>query len=647
MNAELQALSWVLDEIRRGQAGLPPSVCMPPDLSAKAFLGLISRNRLAPFMNLRLALENSDVHWEQVQKSLMAAYQANLVRGLHAMATSCELMNRLSDQGVRCLMLRGPVMGGGLFEDIGARTFGDVDLLIPSAQKRVALEVGMGLGYKLYPGWLSAAFIEKFHLHWRLHHHEHHVPCELHWALDHRYKLQTVDYDAIFRDAVVCTAQGFRWEQPSPLHLFIVSCMHLNKHHRFSLADVGRVDFVERLARRGELRRWVDVMAMQACSAERQDMGQVLQLAGEWGGELDVRVVMSGLNRLCHYDAQADRHVVQVPCAEHSDTMGRLGFRNVCLRDVGRFILPGREWFARSGKPSSWICRARHALQAVGHLAMDAISAAGMLLFQRPLRGVVAGAFLCTAATLSAHEFGDDIGDNAATAKPLILNSNTVGRIEIDIDQDWFSFTASNSLKEYVITVSTGTLWNSTAGMVGPDGRGALGTTDSVASTASQVSWIHLGPPATYFVRVGGFSQFTTGTYSVVVSERSFLDQDADGMPDAWEQSTMGSAGQSPTADFDHDGVDNLHEFLAGTNPSDSNSCLRIEAFAADTTRSGVAWSAAPYRTYDVEVCTNLAAGGWARLGTVTNLQAMDTVLFDDANAGLSSVRFYRIKCLY
>ena len=200
-----------------------------------------------------------------------------------------------------------------------------------------------------------------------------------------------------------------------------------------------------------------------------------------------------------------------------------------------------------------------------------------------------------------------------------------------------------------VVTVTTGTLWNSTAGLAAPDGSVMLAGTDSVASATSQVSWIHIGPPATYYIQVGGFAQFTTGTYSLVVSETNFVDNDQDGMPDAWEIAYFGSTSQPPSGvsgDYDHDGSSNIQEFLAGTNPTNANSRLRVTGFAATNMFSSLTWAAAPYRYYNVEVCTNLTEGGWDYLGTVTNLNALGSLRFDDPAVPRPPLRFYRVRCL-
>jgi hypothetical protein len=114
-------------------------------------------------------------------------------------------------------------------------------------------------------------------------------------------------------------------------------------------------------------------------------------------------------------------------------------------------------------------------------------------------------------------------------------------------------------------------------------------------------------------------------------------DADADGMPDAWEtqyfngtSATNGAAG----ADWDGDGVPNLDEYLAGTNPTNGN-----ERFAVDivTTNGGLAVAyravstsnalyAGKHRFYDLMFRTNFAEGTWAPVSGETNVPGTDSV---------------------
>ena len=56
-------------------------------------------------------------------------------------------------------------------------------------------------------------------------------------------------------------------------------------------------------------------------------------------------------------------------------------------------------------------------------------------------------------------------------------------------------------------------------------------------------------------------------TQSVFIDVRSSSDRDGDGMPDKWEIKHFGDLTHSVVGDFDKDGINNLDEFLTGSNP--------------------------------------------------------------------------------
>jgi hypothetical protein len=72
----------------------------------------------------------------------------------------------------------------------------------------------------------------------------------------------------------------------------------------------------------------------------------------------------------------------------------------------------------------------------------------------------------------------------------------------------------------------------------------------------------------------GEYRVVLTNPSGSVTSAPAFLmiDSDADGLPDSWERTYFGSLTNTSTADFDHDGIANLAEFLDGTNPTNSAS---------------------------------------------------------------------------
>jgi len=68
--------------------------------------------------------------------------------------------------------------------------------------------------------------------------------------------------------------------------------------------------------------------------------------------------------------------------------------------------------------------------------------------------------------------------------------------------------------------------------------------------------------------------------------------------------------GTNPNGDADHDGASNLAEWLAGTNPTDAASALRLLISRPNPTNTPVLqWPSVAGKFYSVQRATNLAVG--------------------------------------
>jgi subtilisin family serine protease len=89
------------------------------------------------------------------------------------------------------------------------------------------------------------------------------------------------------------------------------------------------------------------------------------------------------------------------------------------------------------------------------------------------------------------------------------------------------------------------------------------------------------------------------------------VDTDGNGLPDWWELEHFGQVtGIDPGADPDQDGVSNLAEYEAGTDPQDASSCLRM--LAPRISPAGaftVQWPSIAGKTYRLERATDLVTG--------------------------------------
>jgi hypothetical protein len=121
---------------------------------------------------------------------------------------------------------------------------------------------------------------------------------------------------------------------------------------------------------------------------------------------------------------------------------------------------------------------------------------------------------------------------------------------------------------------------------------------------------------------------------------RMDADTDQDGLPDWWEvQYGQADAGADP----DGDGVNNLQEYRAGTNPLDARSLfafISIKRHPAGGLQ--IEWASAPDRTYRVERSGDLFQGFTP---LVTGLAATPPAnAYRDGTATAAGPYFYRIR---
>ena len=118
-------------------------------------------------------------------------------------------------------------------------------------------------------------------------------------------------------------------------------------------------------------------------------------------------------------------------------------------------------------------------------------------------------------------------------------------------------------------------------------------------------------------------------------------DSDGDGLPDDWETAYFSSAtAADPAADPDHDGMRNLQEYMAGTDPTDPGSYLRLDPYLAGGLAS-ITFAAITNRTYVIEYKNSLVAPFWTRLAEfpARSSNRVETVI--DRN--FTTNRFYRL----
>jgi parallel beta-helix repeat protein len=181
-----------------------------------------------------------------------------------------------------------------------------------------------------------------------------------------------------------------------------------------------------------------------------------------------------------------------------------------------------------------------------------------------------------------------------------------------------------------------------------------LGSTSITGTGSPAVFTVNLGAhlpageavTATVTDSAGNTSQLSPGIAATMTSSVN------DGIPDAWRALYFGGDGtktnseSAATADPDHDGFDNYATFLAGTNPTNAASVLKLTAFDPNVSTNVISLNSAAGTVYRVEYCDNLLANEWSILAD--QLVGNGTNLFlPDPSAASVSQRFYRAQVLW
>jgi hypothetical protein len=113
-----------------------------------------------------------------------------------------------------------------------------------------------------------------------------------------------------------------------------------------------------------------------------------------------------------------------------------------------------------------------------------------------------------------------------------------------------------------------------------------------------------------------------------------------DGLPIAWLLQNFGTTNVNAKADPDGDHVSNANEYLAGTDPNNAASVLKITSINRSAPNTALTWNAASSRFYAVQTNSDLSTGAWGDFAG-QNLAGWSSTSFTDSS---STKRFYRIR---
>ncbi len=122
------------------------------------------------------------------------------------------------------------------------------------------------------------------------------------------------------------------------------------------------------------------------------------------------------------------------------------------------------------------------------------------------------------------------------------------------------------------------------------------------------------------------------------------VDADGNGLPDWWEELYFGRTGVDPNGDADQDGLSNLQEFVADTNPTDASSALRLAIGPGLNLGEMLSWNDSTNTIqYLQRTSTPWLPNSWVDVFTNTPGMA-SAASFADPMAKTNPTGFYRLR---
>jgi hypothetical protein len=154
------------------------------NLKWDSFLQLTLHHRVYPIVYLKLNQIGSSLIPADIMENLRYQYNSNILKMMQLTKEMNNICGKLSDNGIRTILLKGPILAIQLYGDMSHRTSKDLDILLDEEEVERAEEVMTRLGYEAEDKpILNHDWKRKTH-HLSFTHKEHSVQVEIHWRLN-------------------------------------------------------------------------------------------------------------------------------------------------------------------------------------------------------------------------------------------------------------------------------------------------------------------------------------------------------------------------------------------------------------------------------------------------------------------------------
>jgi hypothetical protein len=170
-----------------------------------------------------------------VQDTLRKAYLGSLATNMAYLEELETILSRFNDAHIKSMIVKGPALAQGLYEDPGLRPFSDIDILVDHKDMESIANTMGELGYQVSEDYRPLDYYEKYHFH--------HIylketefmsyVVEIHWDLFTSFSSVQCDLGSLFENKMVLHTNGCALTTLSWDDHFLYLCAAHCHHHVF------------------------------------------------------------------------------------------------------------------------------------------------------------------------------------------------------------------------------------------------------------------------------------------------------------------------------------------------------------------------------------------------------------------------------
>jgi len=203
-----------------------------------------------------------------------------------------HIHSNMEEQAVPHVFVRGLVLAELIYGNPALRRYSDLDLLVTRSDVSRALECLESIGALRRAGSLPDYYYMNYHFHVERQFTEGRcVTVELHWNLDHRYTMFTIDIPRVIHDCPRLSVGGVEMPVLHPVDQMLGLCLHAAKHCPAIRYFPDSPLLARRVLLDGWLTQVVDI-AMYLNTYQSVDWNEIHHRSQSWGMET---IVYAGL----------------------------------------------------------------------------------------------------------------------------------------------------------------------------------------------------------------------------------------------------------------------------------------------------------------------------------------------------------------